>query len=61
MTPDTYSLSEVIRVAKIHPFYNADQQYPPDPEAIQKALQCSPTKPEQTDLDLQPLLKKNDM
>ncbi|KXG51202.1 uncharacterized protein PGRI_067740 [Penicillium griseofulvum] len=61
MTSDTYSLSEVIRVAKIHPFYNADQKYPPDAEAIHKALQSSPTKPEQTDLDLQPLLKKNDI
>ncbi|KAJ5205560.1 hypothetical protein N7491_003812 [Penicillium cf. griseofulvum] len=60
MTSDTYSLSEVIRVAKIHPFYNADQKYPPVPEAIQKALQCSTT-PEQTDIDLQPLLKKNDI
>ncbi|KAJ5972719.1 uncharacterized protein N7479_002637 [Penicillium vulpinum] len=61
MTVDTYSLSEVIRVAEIHPFYNSDTKYPPDPEAIQKALQASPTEPKHTELSLQPLLKKNDI
>ncbi|KAJ5375416.1 hypothetical protein N7517_007422 [Penicillium concentricum] len=61
MASDTYSLSEVIRVAEIHPFYDADRKYPPDSEAIQKALQYSPTEPKQTNLDLQPLLRKDDI
>ncbi|OQE43299.1 hypothetical protein PENCOP_c003G06446 [Penicillium coprophilum] len=61
MTSDTYSLSEVIKVAEIHPFYNADRKYPPDPEAIHKALQYSSTESKQIDLHLQPLLRKDDI
>ncbi|KAI0150531.1 hypothetical protein GGR57DRAFT_493058 [Xylariaceae sp. FL1272] len=32
-----YSVADVLAVAKLHPFYNSDVQYPPDTETIHRA------------------------
>lgn len=56
-----YSLAAVLEVAKIHPFYNSDINYPPGPEAIQAALQRAATLSPGINFDSQPLLRKEDL
>ena len=52
-----YTLAEVLAVARIHPFYNEDVQYPPDREAIQKARLRTMGEKDRN-LQKQPLLHK---
>ncbi|KAL5051253.1 hypothetical protein BDW71DRAFT_214224 [Aspergillus fruticulosus] len=37
MSSDSFTLSDILAVAKVHPFYAADVKYPPDAGAIQAA------------------------
>jgi hypothetical protein len=58
MTTKSYTLAEVLAVAKTHPFYNPDIVYPADAETIEslrKAVTDQKAKPE---LQEQPLLEK---
>ncbi|KAI9046319.1 uncharacterized protein KD926_004157 [Aspergillus affinis] len=57
MPPQQYSLADVLSIAQIHPFYRADIQYPPDADAIHHVL-SSATKPQGSDILIQPLLEK---
>lgn len=57
MAPEHYSLGEVLAIARIHPFYNENIQYPPDASSIQTALKSSTS----WDLRAQPLLEKKSM
>ncbi|KAI1264608.1 hypothetical protein F5Y18DRAFT_417585 [Xylariaceae sp. FL1019] len=36
-----YSMADVLAVAKLHPFYNRDVQYPPDSETIRRARELA--------------------
>ncbi|KAL4798671.1 hypothetical protein BDV19DRAFT_11147 [Aspergillus venezuelensis] len=54
LAPEHYSLSEVLAIARIHPFYNENIQYPPDASAIQTTLSNLTS----YDLLAQPLLEK---
>lgn len=59
MAPDYYPLSDVLAVAKVHPFYS-DTKYPPTPEELHHALRASKDKGG-NDLDLKsfPLTRKD--
>jgi hypothetical protein len=61
MTPEYYSLEDVICVAKIHPFYAAGVQYPPSCETIQAAREAAANGPAKADLASQPIIGKNDL
>ncbi|KAL2159648.1 hypothetical protein VTH06DRAFT_2217 [Thermothelomyces fergusii] len=61
MKPGVYSLSEVLAVAKIHPFYNPSVQYPPDEEGIRAALELAAKEEQAPDLSRVPLTTKNDL
>ncbi|KAF5135113.1 hypothetical protein E5D57_005757 [Metarhizium anisopliae] len=61
MAPENYTLSDVLAVAKSHPFYDQDVQYPPDSETIEKLREQSREQPESDGLKLQPLLRKKDL
>ena len=37
-----YSLGQVLAIGQIHPFYNSEFEYPPNPEAVQ-TLQAQET------------------
>lgn len=56
----TYSVADVLAVAKIHPFYS-DAQYPPDDDTIQKAREQAALAFREGDLQAQPLLRKKDL
>jgi hypothetical protein len=61
MSPSpTYSLADVLAVARMHPFYRA-AQYPPDEDIIQDAREKAALKLEQPDLKSWPLLRKKDL
>lgn len=56
----TYSLADVLAVAKVHPFYS-NSQYPPSDEAIREIRRHASLQPIVTDLRKQPLLFKEDL
>ncbi|RHZ44878.1 uncharacterized protein CDV56_103207 [Aspergillus thermomutatus] len=58
MAPERYSLADVLSIARIHPFYCEDVQYPPNADAIQAALEQSTKETATSDLLTQPLLEK---
>ena len=59
-TSSSYSLADVLAVAKIHPFYS-DAQYPPDEETIQRLGEQTSLSPTPPDLKGQPLIQKKDL
>lgn len=59
MESTTYSLSDILTVAELHPFYNSDVQYPPDEPAIRVALESNAGSSSKEKLEQQPLLLKN--
>ncbi|KAF5857529.1 hypothetical protein ETB97_005668 [Aspergillus alliaceus] len=61
MTPPAFSLTEVLAVSKIHPFYNPDIQYPPNPETIESAVELAEKKSTEIDLSSVPLVSKKDL
>ncbi|KAF4336262.1 hypothetical protein FBEOM_9866 [Fusarium beomiforme] len=61
MSPSpTHSLSDVLAVARMHPFY-CSAKYPPDDEAIQDAREKAALKSGQSDLRSWPLLQKRNL
>ncbi|KAF2968959.1 hypothetical protein GQX73_g4599 [Xylaria multiplex] len=58
MDDNFYSLRDVLSVAKIHPFYCQEREYPPDAHAIQIARQEAVEESAEADLKLFPLLWK---
>ncbi|KAK8859087.1 hypothetical protein PGQ11_009821 [Apiospora arundinis] len=56
----TFTLAEILAVAKVHPFYSYSQ-YPPNDEAICEIKQHAALHPAEADLSRQPLLFKNDL
>lgn len=56
----TFTLAEILAVAKVHPFYS-NSPYPPNDEAICEIKQHSALHPVEADLSKQPLLFKNDL
>ncbi|KAI8713735.1 hypothetical protein NCS52_01218900 [Fusarium sp. LHS14.1] len=56
----TYSVADVLAVAKIHPFYS-DAQYPPDDDTILKSREQAALTYQEGDLQAQPLLRKKDL
>ncbi|POR38335.1 Uncharacterized protein TPAR_01456 [Tolypocladium paradoxum] len=61
MTPELYSFVDVLAVAKIHPFYVPDIQYPPDAETIRVVRERAAKEPTKVDLRSQPLRRKKDL
>ncbi|KNG91693.1 hypothetical protein ANOM_000198 [Aspergillus nomiae NRRL 13137] len=61
MATNSFSLSEVLAVAKRHPFYNPDIQYPPDAKAVQQVRDWVNNHQTKVDLRSQPLLHKNNI
>ncbi|KAI4594992.1 hypothetical protein KJ359_007243 [Pestalotiopsis sp. 9143b] len=59
MESTTYSLSDILTVAGLHPFYNPDVQYPPDEPTIRAALESAAGTSSKAKLAQQPLLLKN--
>lgn len=57
MAAGNYKLTEVLAVAKIHPFYNPNVVYPADTETIQRVRGLI-NKEEISALQAQPLLSK---
>lgn len=61
MSPSlTFSLADVLAVAKIHPFYTSDAQYPPDADAMHKS-RARAALSAAVDLKTQPLLRKKNL
>ncbi|KAF7557974.1 hypothetical protein G7Z17_g265 [Cylindrodendrum hubeiense] len=56
-----HSLVDVLAIAKIHPFYVSDVQYPPDAHAIRATRDKAAKNPAESDLRAQPLLRKKDL
>lgn len=61
MESTTYSLSDILTVAGLHPFYNSDVQYPPDEPVIRAALESAAASSPKEKLEQQPLLLKNNL
>lgn len=61
MTTQSYSLAEVLAVAKTHPFYNPDIVYPADAETIQGLRKSAIDQKVKPELQDQPLLEKKTM
>lgn len=57
----SFSLAEVLAVAKIHPFYNPEVKYPPGADVIKATRQHLLGRNEVADLLTQPLLWKRDL
>lgn len=57
MATERYQLAEVLAVAKIHPFYNPDVDYPPDTDTVQRLRELIDQKANPA-LQEQPLLNK---
>ena len=51
-----FTLSQILAVAKVHPFYSLDVEYPPSPEEVQQI--ASQTQNEHVDLARIPLVTK---
>ncbi|KAK7428403.1 hypothetical protein QQZ08_005022 [Neonectria magnoliae] len=62
MLPESnHSLAEVLAVAKIHPFYVSDVQYPPGAHIVQGIRERVAREPTEANLQAQPLLRKKDL
>ncbi|KAF7904799.1 hypothetical protein EAF00_002133 [Botryotinia globosa] len=58
MVKGTYSLAEVLAVAKNHPFYNENVLYPADSQTVTKFQDSARSKEKELDFQQQPLLDK---
>jgi hypothetical protein len=60
MKSAVFSLNEVLAVARIHPFYAADVQYPPDANTLRSAVESAAKDGDQSaqELALVPLTTK---
>lgn len=58
-----HSLGEVLAVAKIHPFYVEEIQYPPDEKTVQSVRERAAAEGEQKNEDLKkwPVIWKKDL
>jgi hypothetical protein len=56
-----YQLADVLAVARIHPFYVAGVQYPPDARTIDAARKHASKMSAEKELRTQPLLRKKDL
>ncbi|KAK9792900.1 putative AMP-dependent synthetase/ligase domain-containing protein [Seiridium cardinale] len=56
----SYSLADVLAIARVHPFYS-DAQYPPNKGAICEATNEKSRHPKEADLSKQPLLFKKEL
>jgi hypothetical protein len=62
MDNELYSLSDVLAIANIHPFYVPSIEYPPDANTIHATRERAAEKPTKaSDLTLKPLLRKKDL
>ncbi|KAJ5909263.1 hypothetical protein N7495_001945 [Penicillium taxi] len=61
MASETYQISEVLAVARLHPFYIPSIKYPPDAETIKGAQEQAVRSIEKFDLSSQGFLKKKDL
>lgn len=61
MTFEGFSLAEILAVAKIHPFYNPNAQYPPGAETIESAVHQAAKQSTDIDLSSVPLISKKDL
>jgi hypothetical protein len=57
MATERYQLADVLAVAKIHPFYNPDVDYPPDADTVRRLRGLIDQKAKPA-LQEQPLLNK---
>lgn len=61
MSSDPYLLAEVLAVAKNHPFYVPEVDYPPDATALKKIQDCAKQEIEKANLSSAKLLRKKDL
>ncbi|KAI1495907.1 hypothetical protein F5X99DRAFT_414643 [Biscogniauxia marginata] len=61
MDPDVYSLQDVLAIARIHPFYCPETEYPPNASAVDAARKRAAELSATIDLKLFPLLWKKDL
>lgn len=61
LIPHVFTLHEVLAVARIHPFYDARVQYPPDSLAVQAALESAAAEKPPPDMLRLPLTTKKDL
>ena len=61
MQSKVFSLREVLAVARIHPFYAPQVQYPPDSKRVQEALDSAASEQPAAHLHLLPLTTKKDL
>lgn len=61
MATDSFSLAQVLAVAKVHPFYNSQIKYPPNGNILDAISEAAKQNPGDADLRLQPLARKGDL
>ncbi|KAI0448764.1 hypothetical protein F5B21DRAFT_496565 [Xylaria acuta] len=61
MDTNVYSLQDVLAITRIHPFYNQEEEYPPDDYAVQVARKLVADQSAEVELKLFPLLWKKDL
>lgn len=61
MSSELYSLAEVLAVAKVHPFYVPEIQYPPKPETVKSIREEAKKGAAKATLGAQKLLCKKDL
>ncbi len=61
MESNPFQLSEVLAIAKLHPFYVPKAQYPPDVKTIKTVQEDAKRGVEKPDLGSQKLLQKKDL
>lgn len=63
MSSSGYSLSEILTIAKVHPFYNPSVQYPPDVASVLQGVRddAAESTADIADLQAQPLLWKTNL
>lgn len=58
---ETYTLSQVVSVARVHPFYCPDVEYPPLPEAVRQIASKNDSGDGNFDLNVVPLITKDEL
>jgi hypothetical protein len=58
---DNFTLTDVLSIAKIHPFYAFDVKYPPDADTIRAARERASEDKVELNLKSQPVLRRSSL
>lgn len=61
MAADSFSLAQILAVAKVHPFYNSQSKHPPNENILDAVTKAAKRAPENADFHLQPLARKGNL